>query len=166
MTIEIQTDSSFLALRDRWRAVVNTVMNLQVIKRLGISWLAEQLSSSQEGLCFIESVMRNWITPSNCPLWSEPKDSTPLIPKPVSEHDPEPVPSPPILKNYLPKFHVSVILSSRSLNRFPNQNSVCIRCFSHPNYRYSLCPGHRTHLDLTSFFLAILADLCNWGSTS
>ena len=30
--------------RDRWRAVVNTVMNLQIHKMLDISWLDEELS--------------------------------------------------------------------------------------------------------------------------
>jgi hypothetical protein len=37
--------------RDRWRALVNTVMNLLVPLMRGISGLAENLTVSQEGLC-------------------------------------------------------------------------------------------------------------------
>jgi hypothetical protein len=40
--------------RDRWWAVVNTVMNIWVLKLRGISWLAEELLASQEGLCCME----------------------------------------------------------------------------------------------------------------
>jgi hypothetical protein len=40
--------------RDRWRALVNAVMNLRVLR--GISWLAEDLLTSQEGLCSMELV--------------------------------------------------------------------------------------------------------------
>jgi hypothetical protein len=36
--------------RDRWQALVNLVMNLRDPKILGISWLAEDLLVSQEGL--------------------------------------------------------------------------------------------------------------------
>jgi hypothetical protein len=39
--------------RDRWRAVVNTVMNLRVYNMLGISCVSEKLFASQEGLCFV-----------------------------------------------------------------------------------------------------------------
>ena len=39
--------------RDKWWAVVITVMKFQVIKIQGISWLAEELSVSWEGLCYI-----------------------------------------------------------------------------------------------------------------
>jgi hypothetical protein len=42
--------------RDRWRALVNAVMNLRVHKMLGISRLAEKLLASQEGLCSLELV--------------------------------------------------------------------------------------------------------------
>jgi len=37
--------------RDRWQAVVKAVMILRFQKMRGISWLAEKLSTSQEGLC-------------------------------------------------------------------------------------------------------------------
>jgi len=41
--------------REWWRAVVNAVMKLRVAKKMrGISWLAEELLASQEGLCFME----------------------------------------------------------------------------------------------------------------
>jgi hypothetical protein len=33
---------------------VDAVMNLRVSKMQGISWLAENLLASQEGLCFME----------------------------------------------------------------------------------------------------------------
>jgi hypothetical protein len=36
--------------RDRWRAYVNAVMNLQFHKMLGSSRVAAQLAASQEGL--------------------------------------------------------------------------------------------------------------------
>jgi hypothetical protein len=42
--------------RDRWRAFVNEVMNLGFHKMQGISWLAEALLASQEGLCSMERV--------------------------------------------------------------------------------------------------------------
>jgi hypothetical protein len=42
--------------RDRWRALVNAVMNLRFHKMRGISWLAEKLLASQEGLCSMEFV--------------------------------------------------------------------------------------------------------------
>jgi len=45
---------------DQWRALVNTVMNLRVPRKGGwIYWLAEWLSVSQDGLCFMEEVHRN-----------------------------------------------------------------------------------------------------------
>jgi hypothetical protein len=40
--------------RDRWRAVVNVVMNLGVHKMRGVSWLAEDLLASEQGLCSLE----------------------------------------------------------------------------------------------------------------
>ena len=40
--------------RDRWRAVVNAVMNLPVYKMWGISWLAENRLASRKGLCSME----------------------------------------------------------------------------------------------------------------
>jgi hypothetical protein len=40
--------------RDRWRALVNAVMNLRVHKMRGISWLAANRLASQEGLCCME----------------------------------------------------------------------------------------------------------------
>ena len=39
---------------DRWRTLVNAVMNLGVHKMLGISCLAENRLASQEGLCCTE----------------------------------------------------------------------------------------------------------------
>jgi hypothetical protein len=39
--------------RDRWRAVVNA---FGFHKMRGISWLAEDLLASQEGLCFMKLV--------------------------------------------------------------------------------------------------------------
>jgi len=42
--------------RDRWRAVVNTVMNVRVHKMRRISWLAEWLLAFHEGLCSMELV--------------------------------------------------------------------------------------------------------------
>jgi hypothetical protein len=42
--------------RDRWRAFVTAVMNLGFHKMRGISWLAEKLLDSQEGLCSMELV--------------------------------------------------------------------------------------------------------------
>ena len=41
--------------RNRWRAVVDAVMNLRVRKMQGISWLAENLLASEEGLCFMDT---------------------------------------------------------------------------------------------------------------
>jgi hypothetical protein len=40
--------------RDRWRALVNVVMNLQSRKMRGIFRLAENRLASQEGLCCME----------------------------------------------------------------------------------------------------------------
>ena len=45
--------------RDKWQAVVNVVMKLQVHIRLGISWLAKQLLASPEGPCSILSVSQS-----------------------------------------------------------------------------------------------------------
>jgi len=41
--------------RDQWQAV-NTVMNLGSNNRQGISWLAEELSASEEELCCMEII--------------------------------------------------------------------------------------------------------------
>jgi hypothetical protein len=40
--------------RDRWRALLNAVMNLWFHKMLGISRLAENQLASQEGFCSME----------------------------------------------------------------------------------------------------------------
>jgi hypothetical protein len=40
--------------RDRWRAILNAVMNLRVHKIRGIPGLAEELLASQEGLCSMQ----------------------------------------------------------------------------------------------------------------
>jgi hypothetical protein len=40
--------------RERWLAVVNVAMNFQVPKILRVSWLAEQLIHSQEGLYSVD----------------------------------------------------------------------------------------------------------------
>ena len=37
--------------RDKRQAVVRTVMNFQILYKVGISRLAEELSASEEGLC-------------------------------------------------------------------------------------------------------------------
>jgi hypothetical protein len=39
--------------RDRWRAVVNEVMDFRFHKIRGVSWLTEDLLSPQEGQCSI-----------------------------------------------------------------------------------------------------------------
>jgi hypothetical protein len=44
--------------RDRWRAHVNAVMNLRVLKMLGSSRVAAQLAAFQEGL----SSMSEWVS--------------------------------------------------------------------------------------------------------
>ena len=41
-------------VRDRWRALVNAVMNLRVHKMRGISGLAGNRLTSEEGLCCME----------------------------------------------------------------------------------------------------------------
>ena len=43
--------------RGRWRALVNTVINLRVTRVRGISSVAEDVLASQEGLCFMELVV-------------------------------------------------------------------------------------------------------------
>jgi len=40
--------------RDRWRTLVNEVMNLQVPLNAGDFFIPEELLASQEGLCFIQ----------------------------------------------------------------------------------------------------------------
>ena len=42
--------------RDRWQAFVSAVMNVRVQKMREISWLVEELSGSQDGLCSMELV--------------------------------------------------------------------------------------------------------------
>jgi hypothetical protein len=42
--------------RDKWRALVNTVINLRFHKSLGNYWVAERLSASHELLGSMESV--------------------------------------------------------------------------------------------------------------
>jgi hypothetical protein len=57
--------------RDQWRALVNTVMNLQ-FPWTGSSWVAAQLAASQEGLSSMmlvssavnEPALRGWILES------------------------------------------------------------------------------------------------------
>jgi hypothetical protein len=46
--------------RDRWRALVNTVMNLGFHKILGRSWVAAQLAASQEGLSSLSECEGNY----------------------------------------------------------------------------------------------------------
>jgi hypothetical protein len=49
--------------RDKCWALVNAVMNIQFHKTRGISWLAEDLLGSQEGLCSMEivkKIMMGW----------------------------------------------------------------------------------------------------------
>ena len=43
--------------RDRWRAVVNGVMNPLVPKIRLISWVAKDLLASQEEMCSMESLV-------------------------------------------------------------------------------------------------------------
>ena len=43
---------------DTWQALVNTVMNLRFHKMREISWLAEDLLASQEGLCSLKLVSK------------------------------------------------------------------------------------------------------------
>jgi len=43
---------------DRWRALVNAVMNFGFHKTLEISWPSEDLLASQKGLCSIELVQK------------------------------------------------------------------------------------------------------------
>lgn len=42
--------------KDKWCPIVNTVMNLGVLKSQGISWLAKEPLASQEGLNSIDLV--------------------------------------------------------------------------------------------------------------
>lgn len=42
--------------KDKWRPIVNTVMNLGVLKSQGISWLAKEPLASQEGLNSVDLV--------------------------------------------------------------------------------------------------------------
>lgn len=44
--------------KDKWRTIVNTVMNLGVLKSQGISWLAKEPLASQEGLNSIDLVFQ------------------------------------------------------------------------------------------------------------
>lgn len=44
--------------KDKWSSIVNTVMNLGVLKSQGISWLAKEPLASQEGLNSIDFVFR------------------------------------------------------------------------------------------------------------
>jgi hypothetical protein len=46
--------------RNRWRTLVNTVMNLRVSQKAGNFWLAEWLSASEERLCSMKLVTSSW----------------------------------------------------------------------------------------------------------
>ena len=46
--------------RDRWRAVVNVVMNFGFYNMRGIAGLAQELSASQEGPCSLGLVSYNF----------------------------------------------------------------------------------------------------------
>ena len=50
--------------KDRWRALVNAVMNLRVHKMQGISWLAENRLASQEILCsvWVSEWVSEWVS--------------------------------------------------------------------------------------------------------
>jgi hypothetical protein len=51
-------------------------------------------------------------------LLAEPQGPTPLIPKPATGHDPEPVPSTPILTTYFPKTYLSKFWASINTGSF------------------------------------------------
>jgi hypothetical protein len=42
--------------RDKWRDVVNTVINLKVANMFKMCWLAKELLASPEGLCSMELI--------------------------------------------------------------------------------------------------------------
>jgi len=72
----------------------------------------------------------------------EPGGSTPLIPKPATEHDPGPVPSAlPTFMTHLPNIHLNVILPSPSRSskwpitrRCPMKILYAFLVYSHPSY--------------------------------
>lgn len=55
--------------KDKWCPILNTVMNLGVLKSQGISWLAKEPLASQEGLNSIDLVFQlitEFLIFSNC----------------------------------------------------------------------------------------------------
>jgi hypothetical protein len=55
-------------VRDRWWAVVSTVMNVQIYKKLAGSWLAEQLLSFEDNytswsylICLLLGLFIGWL---------------------------------------------------------------------------------------------------------
>ena len=55
--------------RERWWALVNVVMNIRFPYNVGISWLAENWLTFQEGLCSMELVTHNCGTVVTCKIY-------------------------------------------------------------------------------------------------